>query len=59
MNGNCVVKLNQTGPRGEEVFLAVDFTTREASVIFVAPQNGNLIVTDVQAINVRGDRSAR
>ena len=54
MNNNVVVKLNSTGPSGEEIFVAVDFTTRQASVMVVDPRNGNLIVTDVQSIATRG-----
>jgi hypothetical protein len=55
MNNNCVVKLNATGPQGQELLLAVDFTTRQASLIMVIPQNGNIVVTDVQSIAVRGN----
>ena len=55
MNNNAVVvKLNFTGPNGQEIFLAVDFTTRQASVLVVDPRNGNLMVTDVQSIATRG-----
>lgn len=59
MGAGTVVKLNVTGPNGQEIFLAVDFTNREAAVIQVFPQNGNMVVTDVQSITVRGDRPAR
>ena len=55
MNNSSVVKLNFTGPQGQEMFLAVDFATRQASVIMVIPQNGNIVVTDVQSIAVRGN----
>ena len=55
MNDNAVVKLNFTGPQGQEIFLAVDFTTRQASVLVVDPRNGNLVVTDVQSIATRGN----
>ncbi len=50
MNNNVVVKLNSTGPSGEEIFVAVDFTTQQASVLVVDPRNGNLRVTDVKSI---------
>jgi len=55
MNNNAVIKLNFTGPQGQEIFLAVDFTTRQASVLVVDPRNGNLVVTDVQSIATRGN----
>lgn len=55
MNDNAVIKLNSTGPQGQEIFLAVDFTTRQASVIVVDPRNGNIVVTDVQSIATRGN----
>lgn len=55
MNNNTVVKLNSTGPQGQEIFLAVDFTTRQASVLVVDPRNGNIIVTDVQSIATKGN----
>jgi hypothetical protein len=55
MNNNAVIKLNFTGPQGQEIFLAVDFTTRQASVLIVDPRNGNLVVTDVQSIATRGN----
>ncbi|HEY6802446.1 MAG TPA: hypothetical protein VI306_02600 [Pyrinomonadaceae bacterium] len=54
MNNSTVVKLNSTGPQGQELFLAVDFTTRQASVIVVDPRNGNIAISDVQSIAVRG-----
>ena len=53
MSAGQIVKLNYTGPRGEEFFLAVDFSTQKASVI-VVETNGNLRVTDVQPIGTRG-----
>ena len=55
MNNSTVVKLNATGPQGQEIFLAVDFTTRQASILVVDPRNGNLVVTDVQSIATRGN----
>lgn len=54
MNGSQVVKLNFTGPRGEEWFLVVDFAARQASVLMVETTNGNIRVTDVQSIATRG-----
>ncbi|HEX5735885.1 MAG TPA: hypothetical protein VF131_23870 [Blastocatellia bacterium] len=55
MSNNSVVKLDVKGQQGQEVFLAVDFATRQASLIMVHPQNGNIVVTDVQSIAVRGN----
>jgi len=55
MNDNAVVKLNAVGPQGQEIFLAVDFTNRTASVIIVDPRNGNIVVSDVQSIATRGN----
>jgi hypothetical protein len=55
MNDNAVVKLNSIGPQGQEIFLAVDFTNRMASVIIVDPRNGNIVVSDVQSIATRGN----
>src|SRR5262245_59033006 len=55
MNDNAVIKLNATTPQGQEIFLAVDCTARQASVIVVDPRNGNIIVTDVQSIATRGN----
>ncbi len=54
MNNNCVVKLSFIGPQGQEYFLAVDFSTHQASAILVDPRNGNIMVTDVQSIVQRG-----
>jgi len=54
MNGSQVVKLNFTGPRGEEWFLLVDFAARQAAVIIVETTNGNIRVADVQSIATRG-----
>ena len=57
MGTDSVVKLNFTGPQGQELFLVVDFSTKLASVILVEtapPRVGNLIVTDVQPIGQRG-----
>ena len=54
MGTNSVVKLNFTGPKGEEMFLAVDFTNRVASLIVVDPNSGNVRVTEVQSIAAKG-----
>ncbi|QDV39044.1 hypothetical protein [Tautonia plasticadhaerens] len=53
MSCDSVVKLDATGPQGQELFLVVDFSTKKASVLIVDPRNGNLQVTDVQPIDQR------
>lgn len=56
MGTDSVVKLNFSGPKGEELFLVVDFATKLASVVAVEvtpPRQGNIIVTDVQKIGER------
>jgi hypothetical protein len=55
MGANSVVKLNAIGQQGQEFFLVVDFTNRQASVVMVDPRNGNMVVTDVQSIAQRGN----
>jgi hypothetical protein len=54
MGSDSVVKLSFTGPQGQEYFLVVDFSTRQASLVVVDPRNGNVLVTDVQSIAQRG-----
>ena len=54
MSTDSVIKLNASGPQGQELFLIVDFSTKQASVVVVDPKNGNIIVTDVQSFTQRG-----
>jgi hypothetical protein len=57
MSTDSVVKLNVTGPQGQEFFLVIDFATKLASVLIVEvtpPRSGNIIVMDVQPIGQRG-----
>ena len=54
MNTNQVIKLNFTGPQGQELFLVVDFATRQVSTIVVEPNTGNIRVQDVQSFATRG-----
>lgn len=58
MGTDSVVRLNTTGPNGEEFFLVVDFSTKLASVVLVEvkpPRVGNVVVLDVQTIGQRGN----
>lgn len=57
MSTDSVVKLNVTGPQGQEWFLVIDFATKLASVVIVEvtpPRGGNIIVADVQTFGRSG-----
>ena len=57
MNTDSVVKLNVTGPQGQEWFLVIDFATKLASVVIVEvspPKTGNIVVADVQPFDRSG-----
>jgi hypothetical protein len=50
-----VVRLEFQGPSGEQFFLIVDFSSKNVSLVMVDVRTGNLRVTDVQTITMRGN----
>ena len=54
MSSDSVVRLNATGPQGQELVLVVDFSTKNASLLMIDPKSGNIVVRDTQEYGKKG-----
>ncbi len=54
MESGTAIRLKNSGPRGQEMVLIVDSSTKTASLLFIDPGSGNVSVHQVVEYGERG-----